>query len=189
MPCLCPTPWTLQRMLKVGSYSGQDLILIAVDGKNRGKCLFVLTTCSLTVILICISLIISDVPLIFSLAICRNACSILQLLFNQLVSYCCILGALVIFCILISYPLHDLQIFFPFCLFTLLILFFDAQILKFPLGSICLLFFLFFFFLLCLLCHWCYDPRTHCWVESFSFPSVLHFVSWSIMNPQRMFDE
>ena len=146
MPCLCPTPWTLQRMLKVGSYSGQDLILIAVDGKNRGKCLFVLTTCSLTVILICISLIISDVPLIFSLAICRNACSILQLLFNQLVSYCCILGALVIFCILISYPLHDLQIFFPFCLFTLLILFFDAQILKFPLGSICLLFFLFFFF-------------------------------------------
>lgn len=82
--------------------------------RSRGKSLFVLTTCSLTVILICISLIISDVPLIFSLAICRNAYSILWPFFNQLVSYRWILGALVIFCILISYWLHDLQIFFPF---------------------------------------------------------------------------
>lgn len=121
--------------------------------RTCGKCLFVLTTCSLTVILICLSLIINDVPLIFSLAIYRNAYSILQPFFNQLVSYCWVLGALVVFCILISYRLHDLQIFFPFCKLP----FYFADIIfwctnfKISIGfnlSIIFSFFFFFFLLL-----------------------------------------
>lgn len=158
--------------------------------RSRGKSLFVLTTCSLTLILICISLIISDVPLIFSSAICRNAYSILWPFFNQLVSYRWILGALVIFCILISYWLHDLQIFFPFSKLP----FYFAEIVfrytnfKVSIGfNLSISPHLLFFF--CWLCHWCHDARKHWWVESFSSPSVLHFVSWSIMNPQWMFGE
>ena len=157
---------------------------------SRGKSIFVLTTCSLTVILICISLIVNDVPLIFSLAMCRNAYSILRPFFNQLVSYCWILGALVIFCMLISYWLHDLQIFFPFSKLP----FYFAEIVfrytnfKISIGfNLSIFFFLFFFSSV--------DCAVGATIQEviagriFSSPSVLHFVSWSIVIPQWMFAE